>query len=44
MTKGVNGIDSFEAFLGESHCEVFFAYAINTMASEFLPLLIDKEW
>jgi len=39
----VNGIDSYEAFRRESHGEVFFTYAIDTMASEFLPSLIDKD-
>jgi hypothetical protein len=39
----VNGIDVFEAFRRKSYGEVFFTYAIDAMASEFLPSLIDKE-
>jgi len=39
----VNGIDVFEAFGRENHGEIFLADAIDAMASEFLPSLIDKE-
>jgi hypothetical protein len=43
MTETVNGIDILEAFGREGLFEILFADAIDAMASEFLPPLIDKE-
>ena len=43
MTETVNGIDILEAFGRKGLFEILFADAIDAMASEFLPPLIDKE-
>ena len=43
MTKRVYGIDVLEAFGRKGLLEIFFAYAIDAIAGEFLPPLIYKE-
>ena len=43
VTKAVDGIDTLQAFGGKSFFEIFFAYAVDTVASDFLSPLVDKE-
>ena len=43
VAEAVNGIDGFQAFLGQSHSEVFVAEAIDAVPGKFLSTLIDKQ-
>ena len=43
VSKGVNRVDVFEAFMGQYPGEVFFTDSIDSMAGEFLTALIDKD-
>jgi hypothetical protein len=43
VAKAVNGIDRSKALKRQSQVEVFSAKAINAVAGEFFPALIDKE-
>lgn len=43
VTEAMNGVDIFEALWGKGLFEIFPANAVNAMAGELFPSLIDKE-